>query len=442
VARDFEGHTDRDLVSTAFIARRDGSGMNLTTTTGLVHWKTFDETDLDYMPYPAATRSNDEKATQFTEEVRLSSSASSPFKVSSTATLAWQTGVFVFTDSYDQDAVNHLAPYALSPEVGFAVDSHSPQSSLDNAGVGVFGQGTLTVRERLDLLAGLRVDWESHDAILKSFLVPAIAPDNTVEGDRTFSSVSPQFAVSFRPRAGHSLYASVGKGFKAGGFNPASPPGSEEYTQEAAWHTEGGVKALLAGNRMSFSAAVFYIDWNDIQLNVPNPYVPAQFYIANAGAAASSGVEVEVQGRVHEMLSLFGAAGLTHARFKEDSTIAGVSLSDNKIPLTPDFTAMMGAEFSRGLTERASLFARAELVGYGGFEYDDRNTARQDAYMLTNLRAGVRRSRFFAEAWVRNAFDTKYVPVAFAYDQNSAPSGFLGEPGKPRTFGVRASVGF
>jgi len=443
VARDFEGHTDRDLVSTAFVARREGAGVNFTTTTGVVHWRTFDETDLDYTPYPAAIRSNDEAATQFTEEVRFSSSRNSPLRVSSAATLAWQAGVFLFTNSYDQDAINQLAPFVLSPDLPVAVDIHSPQSSLDDGGVGVFGQGTVTFHQRVDVSAGVRVDWENREAILKSFLDPSVAAGNTVEGDRTFSSVSPQLAVSFRPRDGQSVYASVGKGFKAGGFNPASPPGSEEYGEEEAWHTEGGIKMLLAGDRLAVSAAVFYIDWNNIQLNLPNPFVAAQFYIGNAGEAASSGFEVEAEARVHDKLNLFGAAGLTHARFKTDSTIAGVSLSDNKIPLTPDYTAMMGAEFTHTLQESSSLFARAELVGYGGFEYDDLNSARQDAYMLTNLRAGVRRARFFVEAWVRNAFSTKYVPVAFTwFDPNAAPSGFLGEPGKPRTFGIRAGVGF
>jgi outer membrane receptor protein involved in Fe transport len=43
--------------------------------------------------------------------------------------------------------------------------------------------------------------------------------------------------------------------------------------------------------------------------------------------------------------------------------------------------------------------------------------------------------------WVRNAFDTRYVPVAFAYP-GLAPSGFVGEMGAPRTFGIRAGVNF
>ncbi len=46
----------------------------------------------------------------------------------------------------------------------------------------------------------------------------------------------------------------------------------------------------------------------------------------------------------------------------------------------------------------SSLTARAEVVCYGEFQYDDANTTGQGAYTLTNLRAGVRGSALFGEA--------------------------------------------
>jgi outer membrane receptor protein involved in Fe transport len=119
-----------------------------------------------------------------------------------------------------------------------------------------------------------------------------------------------------------------------------------------------------------------------------------------------------------------------------------VDVSGNELPSTPGHTATFGAVFTQAVSGRFSFFASGEVVSYGSFEYDDLNTAGQDAYALTNLRAGVRAGDAFVEAWVRNAFDTAYVPVAFAYNPSSAPSGFLGEPGKPRTFGIRIGVTF
>jgi iron complex outermembrane recepter protein len=81
---------------------------------------------------------------------------------------------------------------------------------------------------------------------------------------------------------------------------------------------------------------------------------------------------------------------------------------------------------------------RAEVAVYGRYFYDPANTASQDTYSLANFRAGIRGNRWFAEGWVRNAFDTHYVPIAFEFPNQQ--SGFVGESGAPVTFGVRAGV--
>ena len=120
-------------------------------------------------------------------------------------------------------------------------------------------------------------------------------PGTSVDADKSFSNVSPQVALAYRLQPDKTLYATVGRGYKAGGFNSASPAGSEAYGEEHTWHFEGGAKTLWANGRVSTNAAVFYIDWDDLQLNVPNPAVPAQFYITNVGGAVSKGVEVESQ---------------------------------------------------------------------------------------------------------------------------------------------------
>ncbi|MGH9160921.1 MAG: hypothetical protein ACRD2X_13175, partial [Vicinamibacteraceae bacterium] len=97
--------------------------------------------------------------------------------------------------------------------------------------------------------------------------------------------------------------------------------------------------------------------------------------------------------------------------------------------------------YSGGLRAGASFYGRAEVVLYGSFHYDDANTRGQDAYSLVNFHAGVRGKYLLVEGWVRNAFDTRYVPVAFPYE-GFAPSGFVGEMGVPRVLGLNAGVHF
>jgi iron complex outermembrane recepter protein len=440
-ARDFEGFTNRDIFSTTLQTRHEGSRLGFSTITGFVRWKTQDATDLDYTPLSLITRDNREKDFQFTQEVRFASAAGAPARLGDRATLRWQTGVFLFTQNYDQDAINNFAPFLLSPLVGFPVSQHSPRSALDDVGVGVYGQATATFSDRFDLTLGARVDHESKEADLNTFFDPAISPGNTVTAEEGFSNVSPNFAASYRFGSAAMLYSSAGRGYKAGGFNSASPAGNESYGEEKAWHVEGGIKSVFADGKVSTNASVFFIDWSDLQLNVPNPAVPAQFYVTNIGSARSKGVELEFNARPHPSIDLFATLGVTHARFADGTSSGGGNVSGNKLPSTPDQTLTLGGQITRSISRSLTVYGRGEVWFNGGFEYDDANTQRQDAYSLTNFRAGVRSRYVFVEGWLKNAFDTRYIPIAFAYG-SFAPSGFVGEMGAPRRVGVTLGATF
>jgi iron complex outermembrane recepter protein len=439
-ARDFEGYTHRDIVGTTILNRRDGSRVSVSATTGFLKWTTEDATDLDYTPLPLIRRNNHEESFQFTQELRVSSAPNAAVRLSDGAALRWQGGVFLFTQNYEQQAVNSLAPFAFSPFITFPLDLTLPQAELDDFGIGLYGQGTVTLGSRLDLTAGVRVDHEQKDATLVTSFSPAIqAPFNLV-ADESFSNVSPQFSAAVRIQPEQMVYVSVTRGYKAGGFNPVSPAGSEAYGEEHAWNVEGGLKTTWAG-RVTANASVFRINWEDLQLNIPDLASPAQFYIENIGGATSSGVELELNARLHSSVDVFGGVGYTRARFNDESVSNGVPVGGNTIPNTPEYTATLGAQITHPIRTGVAIYARGDATFYGSFEYDDLNLARQEAYSLANFRAGARGRYLFAEAWIRNAFDTRYIPIAFAYGP-LAPSGFVGEMGRPRTFGISAGVTF
>ena len=117
-ARDFEGFTERDIFSTAVQTRWEGRRISLSTSTGIVNWRTEDETDLDYLPLSLATRANREDSLQFTQEVRVASSAAAPLRLSDGVALGWQAGVLFFTQNYDQDARNSYSPLLISQQFG------------------------------------------------------------------------------------------------------------------------------------------------------------------------------------------------------------------------------------------------------------------------------------------------------------------------------------
>jgi iron complex outermembrane receptor protein len=441
VSHDFEGYTDRNVFNTTILNRFESSRLSITSTTGFVNWDTDDQTDLDYSPMPLATRSNFEEALQFTQEIRVASAPGRQLALSSSARVRWQAGMLLFTQNFDQAAVNTLAPFTVSSQIPFTLQQTSPNAALDDFGVGLYGQGVITFNEDLDVTLGARFDHESKEAHLETFYTPAIAPPTVIDADEGYDNFSPQAAVAYRFGSNRLVYGSVARGFKAGGFNPTSPAGDEQYGEEHAWNIEGGVKAAWAGGRVLTHATVFSTQWSDLQLNLPNPQVPGQFYIANVGDAASYGVEFELMARPASGLDVFTTFGYTHARFGDNASRGGYDVSGLEIPFTPDFTFSAGAQATHEISSKFALYGRGEVVSYGSFHYDDLNLQSQDAYGLVNLRGGVRSRMVFGELWIRNAFDRHYVPLAFPYP-GLAPSGFVGEPGRPRTFGVSFGVNF
>ena len=444
VMRDFIGHTDRDILNTTILVRNESKYLTFNSITGFGSWKTMDETDLDYSALPAAVRENTEEARQFTQEVRVASKRGPA--VGATAgggsylSLGFQAGALVFTQNFDQFAVNAYAPFVLSPFVGFGVVQTSPEAALDDLGFGIYGQGILDVNGHVDVTFGARYDRERRDARISTVYSPEIAPPSVVDERRTYSQVSPQVSATWRVRPGTIVYGSASKAFKAGGFNPVSLPGQESYDEELAWNYEGGVKTSMASGKFALSAAVFSIDWTDLQLNLPIFGAPGQFFIDNVGGATSRGVEFELMSRPYRDLDLFASVGTTRAVFDDGTSTNALDVSGNKVPNAPAFTTNFGAQYSYEVRPAHRLYGRVDISTVGAFEYDEANTARQDAHTLTNFRFGLQARYVRIEGYVRNAFDTRYVPLAFAYP--GMPSGFVGEPGRPRTWGVNLGIGF
>ena len=154
--------------------------------------------------------------------------------------LGWQAGAFLFTQDYEQLAINSYAPFVLSPFIHFPVQQTTPDAELDDLGISLYGQGTFTVNERLDLTAGARFDREKREALLLTSSRRRSRPTRS----STPRKPSRTCRRSLPRRSGCSpntrSMRSVGRGFKAGGFNPASPADSEAFGEEFAWHGEGG----------------------------------------------------------------------------------------------------------------------------------------------------------------------------------------------------------
>jgi len=452
VSRDFEGFNNRNVSSTTLILDYHGSAMDLSSITGGLWWRNHVLTDLDYQTATIANygiyalRDDVESQHQFTQEFRFASSKDRPFQMSDALKLDWQAGVFIFNQGYQQDAANNY-----SSALGFFSPTSSLSSTdLGDSGIGIYGKAKFIAWNKLNLAAGLRFDYESKDADLSSG-GPATSLSDS------YSEVSPQFSLAYQFTPGQMTYISISRGYKAGGFNPAptgvpAPAGTESYGSEHTWNYELGHKASWLGHRLESSAALYYIEWQDLQLNQQIPYSGGQYFIGNAGRANSKGLEIETKFRPFPWWELFGMVGTTHARFLSGSKAYNANSDINEgvggrtLPYTPTFNANMGTQISGDLCRYAKLYLRVQVANTGDFQYDASNQMGQTAYHLVNFRGGVRAKHWFAEGWADNAFRANYVPIAIQYAQPlspfKAPSGYIGESGTPRTYGVRLGINY
>ena len=449
VSRDFEGYNRRSIGTTTLAANYQGSAVEFSSISGGVWWKNISLTDLDYQTASLfngglfAIRDTVDQQHQFTQEFRIASNRDKPIILSNALNVNWQAGVFAFQQNYQQEAVNDISSiFNFFPRI-----LSTSAANLDDWGVGIYGQARFTIWEKLDVTTGLRFDYEDKNADLKD----AMGLSTSLGG--SFSEVSPQFSVTYRFAPNQMAYASVSRGYKAGGFNPAptgvpAPAGTESYGPEHTWNYELGHKAAWLRDRLESTVSVFYIDWEELQLNQQIPFSGGQYYIGNAGAAYSKGIEVETRYRPFSWWEVFGMVGYTRARFLGGSSAFNANMGvneavgGNSLPFAPKYNANAGTQISWSPYHGATFYLRAQVSINGAFQYDASNAAGQEDYSLTNFRGGIRGRHWFAEGWTDNAFNAHYVPIAIPYAQLGAPSGYIGESGAPVTYGFRAGLNF
>ncbi len=424
----FYGHTKRDVIQPTLQVIYHAEDFDLISTTGLVWWDTEDVSDFDYSDLPLLILRRREDMFTLTQEFRFKNPEGRPIVLCKQASLQWQAGAFFFYSHHEQNISN-------TQDLGFLPVAESfTQAEFQDIGLGLYGQGILTMWGKLDLLVGLRLDLENKEAGGSLNIVPGST--SRVDDSRSFAALSPQLALSYRFKPDLMAYSSLSSGYKAGGFNVDSPA---EYEEERTWNYELGLKGQAFKNRLDYTLAAFYTDWQDMQLAQLGG--AGGLFIDNAGAATSQGVEMALNYRYSNRLSLFGSASWQDTQFRAGSGEGGDDISGRNLPYAPDYNVTFGAIANLPLSRRLTLYARAEVQFIGAFEYTPQNRSGQDAFTLANFRLGIRRDSWFTEFFVNNAFNTDYIPVAMNYPIFGTPR-LVGEAGAPCTFGIRTGIKF
>jgi len=321
-----------------------------------------------------------------------------------------------------------------------------------------FGQLTWRPTELWEATAGIRYSQEDIDFLWANHLdvpelgliidYPRAGPEG---GPFKDNDTAPLGSLTLHWTKDFMTYATIGKGYKVGGFNrfATDPTGLVPFKSETAVNYEVGTKWTTFGGRLAASADAFWINIKNQQLlaEVPGTAGIPTTTVANAGAARSRGAEFELHARPIPTLTVGGSVSFTDTIFTEYEAPNGTGLLDfsgHRVPFVPRWNGTVNAEYD------APLFNDVALAVFGDYRVISSYMAGAgiasdpafyiSGYSSADFEVALKDSHWKTGVFVRNAFDRYIVTnrtYAFFFTQDSAAIRDTVQP--PRTFGVNAS---
>jgi iron complex outermembrane receptor protein len=412
----------------------------------------------------------------------------------------WVLGLFYLKNENEQpytlsDAGN---PFLINNISGAAnPDGHfyNQVAVLEATSKAVYGQVDWRVNERLSLSAGLRYSEDEkvaseeqqiyYDTVLESCgsatsLLPAwraggdpyAIPDGcasrvgfqlsdlSAEHDEDWDAVNWRLNASYEVGEDGMVFATVSTGYKPGGFrlgqmqdDAATEDDESVVDNEELISYELGYKGTIA-DVLSFSAALFFYDYEDIQVELAildenTGIVTAK--LANASSSEVYGFEFESTWAATEKLTLLGNYSYLKSEYKDDFFVR--DNKDNQI------RNVKGNELNRTPNHKFSLAAYyVQPIGEGdvvltvNYSYiddqymtvfnDDIETV--DSYEQINARVSWKPSSAKYEVAVFGQNLTDEVSFANSLSVSALDDGVRqsGRPINPRVYGMEAVIFF
>jgi len=453
-----------------------GNGLQLTSVTGYLNNDFDQDGDGDASPWPAFTVTRESESRGWSQELRLSQF--------DTGRVDWTVGgIFSRDEIIETDISTHLAtdPYLdawgallfalgvddglidlTDPEIQFALANglipsifgpmtvgnfEDTDRGIDTDSFALFGDATISLTDAIDLSLGLR--WTRDKVEFIEVTRPTITlPVGTDIVDETFSNFSPRIALNWRINNDVSTYFTASRGYKVGGINSDITVTEDQavaqvYDEETAWNYEIGLKSLLFDNRLTLNTALFYIDWDDIQVRGQDVLSQRQF-VQNATSASSKGGEIELLARLHDQLTWNLGYGYTDATFGDfpnaipiDQVGFGtVDATGNRLPFAPRNTFTTGAEYRFPGIAGTDGWFRLDYRHTGSQHTEATNNADRllSSFDQVDIRLGFEGNQYNVALYVNNLLDEEYTLGIQSLE--TYLSGLQRSVGAPRTVGA------
>jgi outer membrane receptor protein involved in Fe transport len=303
-------------------------------------------------------------------------------------------------------------------------------------------------------------------------------------GERKKDRLSWALVTDFQVTDDIMVYGSAKRGYKSGGYDVRSnsepdpgstglgtlypvsvagsvrnvDPGSFEFDDEEALAFEFGSKMTLADGAAELSAAMFYTEFDNLQVSIFDGTLG--FNVGNAAKATTQGIELDGRWQLSDNWMLSGSVAWLDFEFDDfpngqcvqgqepDSPDGKCDYTGKTNQYVADYSGAIALSYEK---ELGPLLFRStfDVLFTDSYEPSQNLDSRvqQDAYAKLNLRLalGDPDGRWEVALLGRNLTDEEIVTYAndtpLAFSQFGSPS-YYGFVDRPRTVAVQASLRF
>lgn len=365
---------------------------------------------------------------------------------------------------------------------------HTPQYNL-----GFYHESNFDITPRLTATLGLRYDY-THAKILYETSAYMGMTAHVMGSDATYTLRSmldgrahdnmdqllPKLGLSYKlGQQGSNIYATVSKGYRAGGYNIQIfsdilqselnanrqmamrgdydvPHTSEDYDHvnstiaykpETSWNYEAGAHLNLWNGSLHLDVSAFYMRLTNQQLSVMAGNYGFGRMMVNAGKSHSCGVEASLRGQLLDgNLDWTVNYGYTRAKFDEyvdGEGDAAIDYAGKYVPYVPQHTLSAMADYTMRLSTRGlrSIVVGANVNVQGNTYWDNANSYQQKMYAVLGAHADADFGWLTLSLWGRNLTDTNY--NTFAIDSSATGTKeYFAQRGNPIQVGADIRLHF
>lgn len=265
----------------------------------------------------------------FSQEFRLASDGEGAVR--------WLVGLYYLDgERGSEERLPNVGAGAILAPFGFPSDLLFTGSAvIDSTEKAVFGEVSWDFAPRWTATIGLRsFDNETRfDGTADGIVNGGFTRTTRVT---TENATTPKIALAFKPAENVNLYAQGAKGYRVGQNNltPVADPTSglpipTNFGPDSLWNYEVGMKASFLQKRLFVDTSIYWIDWDDIQLQAST--ASGFNYVDNVGQARSRGVELQLRALPSPSVEVGVAASFNDAEIT-DAAANAVAVRGDRLP--------------------------------------------------------------------------------------------------------------